>query len=227
MATLTKKAHLAQRDKFVSLCPTTVYCTIATTDQSGLSLDSTCAIAYSEAAPYGSILPGFIKSTLANTGSWAAGDVFRVPIRKDDSKLILYVAADSAWPATTAAWPMLAIRLPNPGNSTIQELTPAWGASRSIGSSTHFSGWKLIRSTTRMLATTTGDQEAFIAGPFDSAKYAMNFGPTSSNSIDKNQSYFEFILMMSTVDSSGGWLQATSNAMSTDGCLLVLPIEVP
>lgn len=227
MATFTKKAHLAQRDQFVSLCPTTVYIAEVTSGGTGLSLDSTTNQAYTDAAPYGSILPGFIKSTLAMTGSLAAGDVFRVPVRKDDSKLILYVALDTVWPKSTATYPMLAMRIPNAGYSTIQGNSPNWMSGSMVGSSTGNSDWKLIKSTSSLLATTTGELEAFIAGPFESAKYAMNFGNTSSDNIDKNQNYFEFAIMRSSVDTTGTWLSATTNVMSTDGCVLVLPIEVP
>jgi hypothetical protein len=174
--------------------------------------------AMSDAAPYGAILPGAIKSTLA------ANDVMRIPIRKEDSNLVFYIIEDSAIPATY--YPLLAIRKPN-HSSTIMDHSPAWGVSHSVGTSTQESGWDLIRSTAAVLATTTGDAEGFVAGPFESAKYAMNFGPTSTSGIDKQQSFFEIMFGYTTVASTGTYLEFSTNAMSTDGCYIVLPIEIP
>jgi hypothetical protein len=215
MAQYTKKAHLAQKEKLVSLCASTVY--VARSSHVNCLFSSAMA-AMSDAAPYGTILPGAMKSTLA------ANDIFRIPIRKDDSKVVFYIIADSAIPA--GYYPQFAIRLPTRA-STLQEMSPAWGVSNSVGTSTQESGWNVIKSTAAILATTTGDAEAFIAGPFESAKYAMNFGATSTAGIDKNQNYFEVMFGYSTVASTGTFLKNTTNVMSTDGCYIILPIEIP
>jgi len=215
MVQFTKKAHLAQKDKLVSLCASTVY--VARSSHVNCLFSSGSA-AMLDAAPYGSILPGAIKSTLA------ANDIFRIPIRKEDSKLVFYIISDSAIPA--GYYPQLSIRLPTHA-STLQDLSPAWGVSQSVGTSTQESGWVVIKSTAAILATTTGDAEAFIAGPFESAKYAMNFGPTSTSGVDKNQNYFEIMFGYSTVASTGSFLKNSTNVMSTDGCYIILPIEIP
>jgi hypothetical protein len=167
------------------------------------------------------------------------GDTCRIPIQNEDSKLVIYILADSASLATISAYPQLAIRLPNHA-STIQDNSPAWGVSQTVGTSTAESGWRLIKSTAAAAATST-QTEAFIAGPFESAMYAMNFGGTSTGGgstlgnaacsaphfIEKNQSYFEVQLQYSSVLSTGTWAKNTTNTLSTDGAIYYLPIELP
>jgi hypothetical protein len=119
-------------------------------------------------------------------------------------------------------------------------MSPSWGVSQSVGTSTAESGWVLIKATAAAVAASSAS-EAFIAGPFESARYAMNFGGTSTGAgstlggpaasaphfIEKNQSFFEVQLQYSSVLTTGTWLKNTTNTLSTDGAIYYLPIEIP
>jgi hypothetical protein len=213
-STYTKKANLAQRGKLVSLCPTTAY-TSKSTNATVLG-SSTGAMS---AEGYMGI-PGAIKSTIV-------GDVFRIPINKDDSNMSLFIVADTM--ASSSSYLQLAIRKPQ-HQSTIQDYSPAWGIAGSVGTSTQNSGWDMVRSTALMLELSGGGAgfaESFMAGPFESAKYAMNFGPTSTSGIDKNQNYFECMVGLSTVGSTNTWTEFAASAFLGGGVIYVVPIETP
>jgi hypothetical protein len=214
-STYTKKANLATRGQFVSLHPTTVSLS-RTTLGNGVFLHSTL----SSTDEGGNRLPGGMCSTIC-------GDVFRIPINKYDARMALYVVYDAVHLLSSNSVPAMAIRLPYHG-STIQDMSPAWGAGTMVGTSTQESGWKMIRSTRALIATSTGDAEGFMAGPFETAKYAMNFGPTSTSGIDKQQSYFEVMFGLTTAIGAGTFLGMTTNAFGgADPKIVCVPIEIP
>ncbi len=229
MVDLIQKAALASYGTLRSLCS-------AATSSIGQSTGLVYNM-YSSSAG-GQTPPGMTRSTLARV-QYVGGDTCRIPVQHEDSKLVIYIMADSASLATIAVYPQLAIRLPNHA-STIQDMSPAWGIGNTVGSSTEESGWHLVKATAACIATST-QTEAFIAGPFESAKYAMNFGGTSTGGgstlgnaaasaphfIEKNQNYFEVQLQYSSVLSTGTWLKNTTNTLSTDGAIYYLPIELP
>ena len=228
-STFTKKAHLASRGMVRSLCATT-------TDlvKSGITNCLASSMLPAGTAVGGSGLPGAMRSTIA-------ADVFRVPIRYDDSKVIFYIYTDSIC-ASSSSFLTLAMRKPYHG-STIQDASPAWGSGVTVGTSAEEAGWKLFH-TTREIIATSSEGEAFIAGPFETMRYALNFGPTSTGGgstkggvgydskhyIEKYQNYLEFSIGLTTAVNSpttGTWTEAVAFAYSTNGSICVVPIEIP
>jgi hypothetical protein len=225
---MIQRAHLAQRGKLVSVCKTTTQIT-----HSSNALNVLFSSMHPIVGATGAAIPGARKSTMI-ASTIGENDIFRIPINRKGSNVVFYIMADSAIPAV-ATYPQLAIRLPNPA-TTIQDASPAWMTKTGVGTSTESAGWVLIKATAATLATTTGEGEGFLAGPFDTAKYALNFGVTAtgggstlncSHKINAGENYMEVMFMFSSVLSTGTWLKNTSNAMSTDGSIILLPIELP
>jgi len=231
MVALIQKAALAERGTLRSL---------ASAATSSVGQSTALVYCMFSSSANACIPPGMSRSTLAGV-QYIGGDTVRIPIMHEDSKLVIYILADSIAAVTTGGqYPQLAIRMPTKA-STIQDASPAWGASMTVGTSTEPSGWMLIKSTAAMIATSSGEMEAFIAGPFESARYGLNFGGTSTGGgstagnaaaaaphyIEKNQTYFEVQLQLSSVLSTGTWLKNTTNVMSTNGAIYYLPIEIP
>jgi hypothetical protein len=229
MATYTQKTNLATKGKLKSLCATTTDVSYST-ELSMFSTLMTAANLYTG----GMGLPGGMRSSIAY-------DIMRIPIRKDDSNVVFYILQDSACMRSSNCL-TLAIRKPHHG-STIQNASPAWMVSNTVGTSTEESGWDLIRSTSLSMATST-EAEGYIAGPFESAKYAMNFGGTSTGTgstvgtegyeskfyIEKNQNYMEIMVGFTSVigNTGGSWLLMTSIGIGApNGSIVVVPIEIP
>jgi hypothetical protein len=213
-STYTKESNLAQRGKLISLCPTTAYVALSTL-ANGVFLGSTNTSTDANTMR----LPGGVCSTIC-------GDILRFPVQKEDSKMAFYIAMDAAVIASSWSYPAVAVRIPYHG-STIQDNSPAFGASYTVGCSTVNSGWKVFYSTAITLATST-ECEAFLFGPIESGKYAMNFGGTSTSGIDANQNYFEMMVGLTTAIGVGTYLAMSTTTLSgANPKIVVVPIELP
>lgn len=218
VATYTQKANLAQRSKMVSICSATSFLPMTTSiiGQFYRSTNTSTDVQYT-------VLPGAITSTLC-------GDTMRFPVRKDDSKMVIYAVYDCvAFGKSSFSIPAVAVRLPYHG-TTIQDYAPAWGAGQTVGTSTQDSGWKVFQSTAALICT-SAEMEGFLCGPFETAQFGLNFGPTSTSGIDKSQTYMEmrFGLLASSTQSASLYLDVTSNPFNGGAYakIVAVPIEIP
>jgi len=217
VSTQTQASALAIPGTIRTVCPSSIYVSLSTLEFSGIM--TTQASTSGTANAMG--IPGAIRSTIV-------GDTFRFPIRYDNSKMLFYIIADAM--ASSSQYMTIALHKPSksltPTTTNVNEYSPAWGVAYEGGASSDNTGWAVYRSTSKMQVLTS-ECEAFVAGPFESNKFALNFGPTSTAGIDKGQNYFECMFGLSSVASTGTWTNLTTNAFGTgEGSLYVIPIEI-
>jgi hypothetical protein len=149
-------------------------------------------------------------------------DVVRFPYNSANGKMVIMGQLIS--PDTSVGYVAVALRYPMSSDAL------AWqqqGSKILSGASTLDLGWNIMFSTN--FASGTSLAIAFVAGPFDSAKYGHNFGGTSSNGIDKYQSYIEAMFMMTTGGSTAATKQTFLNSASSSRTELfnVCAFELP
>lgn len=136
-----------------------------------------------------------------------AADCIRVPIASVESALFGLVIFDGT--GSSDGYPVVAVRKPlstSPG-AWMQAVHCTGAIGMCLGNpytSAIDSGWKMLTSTAAFSGTSTrGVMYSF--GPLESARYAHYWGPvTSSNGVDANQAFFEFMIGMTTGKVQGG-----------------------
>jgi len=158
-------------------------------------------------------IPGGLKLT---TGT----DVVRLPFHKPDGKMVIYGYINGA--GSTTVFPAIALRLPESSDGL------AWRSPVHAGTSTENTGWHVIRSTSATIGSS--GREAFVTGPFETAKYGLNFFGTSSASIDVNQSYLEVMFLdtaSSDADASVLLASATNICSTRAAAHSIIAFELP
>ncbi|MFH1146395.1 MAG: hypothetical protein V1736_01655 [Pseudomonadota bacterium] len=145
-------------------------------------------------------VPGFRKVAAADT-------VIRFPIEKPGNHMaIMYFT-----PNASSAGYYAQIDIAYANNTT----DPAWaGKKTTFGSgipTTVESAWARYVSTTIVEEIASSMAGAFMLGPIDTARYACNFGGTSSNITDK---YEGFINVMVGLSSEAAGTAASHDALS-------------
>jgi len=154
--------------------------------------------------------PGCISLT-------TAGDVVRIPFNKPDGLMMIEASYWNPATGSTAMYAAMALRNP-PSTDRIAWRAPATG----IGTSTAESGWQMVQSTGRILATST-QMQTFLFGPFETARYGHVMA-ASSNGIDANQPFLEVMFGYSTA-AAGTWAALATNAPA--GGYYVKAMELP
>src|SRR5512133_518202 len=164
---------------------------------------STAAIKSSAATGFPSteatwVPPGFKKTTV--------GAQCQFPIEKPGAQMFLHVMYDSPCTGSTAGcYAQVDVM------KAVGSYSPAWaGQSGGTIASSGETFWDSFLSTSLFIATST-EAESYVLGPIDTAKYAQNFGGTSSNSIDKYQNFLAVMIGYSTTATA-----ATHDALSTN-----------
>jgi hypothetical protein len=154
--------------------------------------------------------PGCISLT-------TAGDVVRIPFNRPDGRMLIEASYWNTCTGSTAVYAAMALRNP-PSTDKLAWRAPGTG----IGTSTAESGWSMVRSTARILATSTGMQ-TFVFGPFETARYGHVMA-ASSNGIDAKQPFLEVMFGYSTA-AAGTWAALATNAPA--GGYYVKAMELP
>lgn len=141
-------------------------------------------------------------------------DVLHIPFNRKDGKMVIF--GNLLAPDTSVGYVACAVRYPESTDGC------AWRSPVDAGSSTEESGWKMFYTTNFASGSSLGI--AFVAGPFESAKYGHTFGGTSSNGVDTYQKYLEVMFMMTTAATTP-FLTAASSSRSE--LMNVAVFEVP
>jgi hypothetical protein len=149
-------------------------------------------------------------------------DVVQFPINSANGKMVIF--GHLIAPDTSVGYVAVALRFPMSSDNL------AWQQEKSriiAGASTMDLGWKMFWSTN--FASGTSASFAFVAGPFDNAKFGLNMGASSTTYIDKYQSYYECMFMMTTGNSTSATVPTFLNAASSSRAELfnVCAFELP
>ena len=134
------------------------------------------------------VQPGMIRLTTHT-------DVVQFPINSANGKMV--IMGHMIGPDTSVGYVAIAMRFPMSSDGL------AWQQEKGkiiAGASTQELGWKMFYSTN--FASGSSRTLSFVAGPFDNAKFGLNMGASSTTYIDKGQSYYECMFMMTTAGAS-------------------------
>lgn len=142
-------------------------------------------------------IPGFKETSV--------GAMVQFPIEKPGAPMLIDIVYDSPCTGSTGAYPQIDVM------KAVATYTPAWGGkTQATIASTIEDSWVHFVSTAAFTATST-EAESWAIRLNDTARFAQNFGGTSSNSIDKYQNFLAVMIGYSTTSAA-----ASHDALSTN-----------